>query len=207
MALMYKRYHEMDVPELMAAIIAQTPGKPWDYYRDMGRQLWDEARHAMMGEVFFHAKGIDYTRFPNHVGWSLQHNFDCTALERHLILYQIEQSLMHGKTGKKYEWEIAKASNDPLVTYFQDYDWADEVLHAQIGRRWLGPVVGDTPAMMEKARDVSERRKPIVEQRSSKSPQIDWWPDFVLAALGKPSTSKAAESYPILREFDKQASG
>ena len=47
----YKRLREIDVPEMMASIIAETPGKPWGYYRDMTRQLWDEARHAMMGEV------------------------------------------------------------------------------------------------------------------------------------------------------------
>ena len=53
LALMYKRFHEMDVPEMMSSIVLQTKGKPWEYYRDMGRQLWDEARHSMMGEVWF----------------------------------------------------------------------------------------------------------------------------------------------------------
>ena len=51
--MLYKRLREIDVPEMMASIIAETKGKPWDYYRDMSRQLWDEARHAMMGEVGF----------------------------------------------------------------------------------------------------------------------------------------------------------
>ena len=47
--LFYKRLREIDVPEMMASIIAETPGKPWGYYRDMSRQLWDEARHAHDG--------------------------------------------------------------------------------------------------------------------------------------------------------------
>ena len=46
-----KRLREMDVPEWMAPILFKTRGKPWDYYRDIARQLWDEARHAMMGEI------------------------------------------------------------------------------------------------------------------------------------------------------------
>src|SRR5205823_4321688 len=45
--MFYKRLREVDLPEMMASIIAQTPDKPWNYYRDMTRQLWDEARHAM----------------------------------------------------------------------------------------------------------------------------------------------------------------
>src|SRR4028119_2331978 len=51
----YKRLREIDVPEMMASIITETKGQPWGYHRDMSRQLWDEARHAMMGEVGFAA--------------------------------------------------------------------------------------------------------------------------------------------------------
>ena len=32
--------------------------------------------------------------------------------------------------------ELCRASGNPLSTLFQDYDWADEVLHAKIGRDW-----------------------------------------------------------------------
>ena len=58
----YKRLREIDVPEMMASIIAETGDQPWAYYRDMTRQLWDEARHAMMGEVGFAQKGVDWSK-------------------------------------------------------------------------------------------------------------------------------------------------
>src|SRR5690606_27377973 len=58
--MFYKRLREIDVPEMMASIISETKGKPWTYYRDMTRQLWDEARHAMMGEVGFLSVGINW---------------------------------------------------------------------------------------------------------------------------------------------------
>ena len=60
--MFYKRLREIDVPEMMASIIAETADKPWGYYRDMSRQLWDEARHAMMGEVGFANLGIDWPK-------------------------------------------------------------------------------------------------------------------------------------------------
>ncbi|MCS7045264.1 MAG: hypothetical protein NZO58_02790 [Gemmataceae bacterium] len=44
--MLFKRLREIDVPEMMASIIHETKGQPWEYYRDMSRQLWDEARHA-----------------------------------------------------------------------------------------------------------------------------------------------------------------
>jgi hypothetical protein len=134
--LYFKRLREIDVPEMMASIIAETPGKPWTYYRDMTRQLWDEARHAMMGEVGFAALGIDWPRLAMvNFTWSMALNTQLNPMERHAVLYFIEQGLMP-KSGKRFEWEVGQASNDQLAALFQDYDWADEVLHARIGRDW-----------------------------------------------------------------------
>src|SRR5258706_411102 len=134
--MFYKRLREVDVPEMMASIISETPGKPWEYYRDMTRQLWDEARHAMMGDVGFTNLGIDWSKkvMVNHT-WSVALNTQLKPIERHAVLYFIEQGLMP-KNGKRFEWEVALASQNPLSGLFQDYDWADEVLHARIGRDW-----------------------------------------------------------------------
>jgi hypothetical protein len=134
--MFYKRLREVDVPEMMASIITETPDKPWDYYRDMTRQLWDEARHAMMGEVGFVHLGIDWPRqVMVNFTWSLALNTQLKPIERHAVLYFIEQGLMP-RNGKRFEWEVGLASGQPLSALFQDYDWADEVLHARIGRDW-----------------------------------------------------------------------
>jgi hypothetical protein len=139
--MLFKRIREIDVPEMMASIIVETKGKPWGYYRDMTRQLWDEARHSMMGEVGFVANGVDWTKARITHNWSLRLNTECSPLERHAVLYFIEQGLMP-KTGKKYEWEVGVRSGDPLMATIQDFDWADEVLHAAIGREWYIPQLG-----------------------------------------------------------------
>ena len=131
----YRRLREIDVPEMMASIITQTVGKPWNYYRDMTRQLWDEARHAMMGEIGFVDLGVDWRNVMVNFTWSLGLNTQLTAKERHGVLYYIEQGQMP-KTGKRYEWEVAVMSDNKLSATFQDFDWADEVLHARIGRDW-----------------------------------------------------------------------
>lgn len=139
----YKRLREIDVPEMMASILTETEGKPWGYYRDMTRQLWDEARHAMMGEVGFLANGIDWREFVRvNFTWALGLNTQLKPWERHAVLYFIEQGLMT-KTGKRFEWEVGSESGDPLARLFQDYDWADEVLHAHIGKNWYVSEFGD----------------------------------------------------------------
>jgi hypothetical protein len=207
LALMFKRLHEMDVPEMMASILLETKDKPWEYYRDMARQLWDEARHAMMGEVWFARHGVDWSRYPNHVGWSLRLNREFTPLERHIVLYGIEQNLMDGETGKRFEWRIAQQADDPLATYLQDYDWADEVLHAQIGRRWLKPDTGDVKAILERYREIAGRPSPLLKARAQNTPQEDWWPRYVQDVLGRDTTSCAGLQSPKSPTFQASSSG
>jgi hypothetical protein len=150
--MLFKRLREIDVPEMMASILTETKGKPWGYYRDMTRQLWDEARHAMLGEVGFVALGIDWTKARITHNWSLRLNTECTPMERHAVLYFIEQGLMT-RTGKRYEWEVGTESGIPLMATIQDYDWADEVLHAALGREWYIPQFGD----LKKALDYGDK--------------------------------------------------
>ncbi len=135
----YKRIREIDVPEMMASILVELgPEEPWEFHQEMVRQLWDEARHAMMGEVGFAAQGLDWSKIPINFTWSRNLNLQLNARERHGVLFFIEQGLMP-RTGKRYEYEVGLQSGDPLSGLFQDFDWADEVLHAQIGRRWYVP--------------------------------------------------------------------
>lgn len=180
LALMFKRLREMDVPEWMATLIAQTPDKPWSYYVEMTRQLWDEARHAMMGEVGFESMAVDWTALPVPIANSYAINTRLTPLERHVVLYEIEQRLMRRETGKRYEWETALAVGNALLANFQDYDWADEVLHTQIGRRWLVPELGDRDAVTRCAEGAREKlqeayaSEPQLQQES----KTNWWPAF-----------------------------
>ncbi|PYI87831.1 MAG: hypothetical protein DME26_04905, partial [Verrucomicrobia bacterium] len=98
--------------------------------------LWDEARHAMMGEVGFASVEIDWPKqVMVNFTWSLGLNTQLKPFERHAVLYFIEQGLMP-RNGKRFEWEVGQASGNPLSALFQDYDWADEVLHAKFGRDW-----------------------------------------------------------------------
>ena len=175
----YKRLREVDVPEVMAAIIAETPGRKWRYYRDMSRQLWDEARHALMGQVGFTALGIDW---PHLVRVNLGLNTQLSALDRQAVLYFIEQGLMT-RTGKRFEWEVAAASGDPLSRLFQDHDWADEVLHARIGRDWYVSQVGGLREAVERGdRCWSRVLMDWDLWRRGLTRHENWWPALYRAA-------------------------
>ncbi|MFN2602051.1 MAG: hypothetical protein ABR582_04745 [Gemmatimonadaceae bacterium] len=74
LALLCKRTLEMDVPEMMASFLCERTDQPWSFYYDYSRQLWDEARHAMLGTVGLTARGIDWKKIPLNVGFSLRLN-------------------------------------------------------------------------------------------------------------------------------------
>ena len=181
--MFYKRLREIDVPEMMASIITQTPGKPWAYYRDMTRQLWDEARHAMMGEVGFVKAGVDWRKVMVNFTWSLALNTQLKPIERHAVLYFIEQGLMP-RNGKRFEWEVAQASGDPLAALFQDYDWADEVLHARVGRDWYLKEFDDAKEAVRYGDECWS--KVLMGWRQWRDEGLtqhrNWWPDVYLDA-------------------------
>lgn len=183
LALFVKRYRELDVPEMMSSILVETQDKPWDYYLDLSRQLWDETRHALMGEAGLTSLGIDLAKVVIPFVWSAVLNTQLDPLERHGALYFIEQKLM-AKTGKKYEWEVAIDSKDRLAILFQDFDWADEVLHARIGRTWFVSQFPNAQAAMEFADASSLKPKFDLElwQKLGLTEHRNWWPDLYGAA-------------------------
>lgn len=177
-ALIYKRLREMDVPEWMAPIIYKTKGKPWEYYVDLSRQLWDECRHAMMGEVALYHQGMPFYKYPIDMVSSVTINTTLQPIEAHLILWGIEQNLML-KSGKQAEWQIAKTSDYQYVAMLQDYDWADEVLHAQIGRKWLLPDFDSLEDMKATYLMINEKWQESRKQFVAPLEQKQWWPYFL----------------------------
>ena len=199
-ALLFKRLREMDVPEAIAGIVAERwseernageRGRPWLYYASMLRQMWDEARHAMLGQALMESRGIDWTALPVNVTFSWKLARYCSALERHVLLYAIEQSLMPRDRGKAYEHRVASSSGDRLSALFHDYDWADEVLHVEIARRCLKPELpGGLAEARQRADELWTRIAAALESdplptEGRTAAVRDWWPRFARQVLGR----------------------
>lgn len=184
-ALLYKRLREMDVPEFMGAVLYKTEGKPWEYYADLSRQMWDETRHGMLGEIGIVHGGVPFYKYPIDMKASVTFNSEFTPQEAHLALWAIEQHLMHKQTGKQWEWEIVSRTDNVYAITVQDYDWADEVLHAQIGRKWLVPDFANMEAAIHTARQINERRTQLFEKTEGWSGHSEWWPAFMAEVANK----------------------
>lgn len=157
--MMKVRMNEMGAVECITATMIETPGMPWEYYHHLARHLWDEVRHSMFGEVALREEGYpNYDAYPERTA-ILDLYFSLTALERYTLLgIAIENGAMKYPPGKREEYEWCRDhARHTLMALYQDYDWADEVQHAQIARRWCLPQFdGDNKRMRSLAAELRE---------------------------------------------------
>lgn len=161
--MMYNRFFEMTAAEAIAYVHFTEAGKPWAFYYDTARHIWDEVRHSWFGEAALRLKGYDIHAVPNWTGWyhMTANLFEKDEAYTHLTI-AIEKAAMKYPPGKREEWEFCRDTvSDPLMTTFQDFDWADEVVHASFGQRWIVEQLHGGDAV--KAKEAGER---TVEKRT-----------------------------------------
>jgi len=142
-AKMRVRQEEMTAAELIAGVLYSQRNMPWPFYRDLARHLWDEVRHALFGQAALENEGIDWMSQPQYTS-----DYDVNAPKIPAAQYAwlaigIEEGAMK-RPGKAAEYEFCRdEAKHPLMAQFQDYDWADEVVHANLGRKWSPDLIGE----------------------------------------------------------------
>jgi len=132
------RLSEITAAEGLAFVLCEVEGQPWPFYVDISRHLWDEVRHTFFGEAATEQIFGDRAAMPIR-NFDLTYVFQMTPLEQYAALgLGIEAAMMKYPPGKREEYEFCRdVAHHPLMTTFQDFDWADEVLHVNIARRQL----------------------------------------------------------------------
>jgi hypothetical protein len=136
--LMWVRAMEVTVHEVVGTIMLEWDDLPWEAQHDLARHLWDEARHALVGQVALEQEGVPLEGPPMWIGYAL-HQMALSPRDRYGHLVFGEMSAMKRPEPSKrasYEW-CRDVARHPLMTLYQDWDWADEVLHAHYGRKWF----------------------------------------------------------------------
>jgi len=174
--MLYVRLTEMHVPELLSLTLYEWPQASFEVHRELARHLWDEARHAMFGEVWFERHGVDWRSVPHELSFASYPSTRLEPRERYALLYGAEHAAMR-KDGKRAQHQAAQASGDPLPTLFTDFDWADEVLHVHIGRRVLTQAYASTEELDDAAARTWAEYDRIAEADRALA-RSDWWDEF-----------------------------
>ncbi len=162
------RISEINVSEGLAIVLCETHDRPWSFYLDIARHCWDEMRHSLFGEAGIEALYARRDALPMR-DYEGVYVTEAPPLEQYAVLgLEVEGKNMKYPPGKRQEWEFARdTARQPLVTTFQDFDWADEVVHVNIARRQLDTwFEGGLKAISQFAKDGKEHRTEVKQRHS-----------------------------------------
>ncbi|MSU23261.1 MAG: DUF455 family protein [Opitutus sp.] len=159
------RYHavnflqEVQAADSCASILFESPDMPWDYFFDLGRQMWDEARHAVFGETKLAEFGLTAAQAGlSTKAYAMRQTL--APLDRYAALSTQEADAF---PGKHQGLKDALAHHDATSATGWSYDIADETQHVRFGAKWI-------PVMIEKtgeSRGVEQVRADAENWRAS----------------------------------------
>ena len=161
---------EVQAADSCASLLFDAPDMPWDFYFDLSRHMWDEARHSMFGE----RKLVDLGSTAAEAGLSSKAYAMRQTLTPHDRYAALTTQEADAFPGKHAGLKDAVANRDSVSAMAWSYDIADETQHVRFGTKWL-------PVLIEKAG----------EPRSHEQVKADScnWRESVLAAVYKPATA------------------
>ena len=132
---------------------------PWPVYRDLARHCWDE-RATRCRQSAFEGEGILIEELPHWIGYG-EHQMALDPLERYAHLAIGENHYCRYPPGARWDFEwMRDVGQHALFARYLDYDWADEVLHSQFGRRWVvGHGCDDDVRRAEAIEDMTDQRR------------------------------------------------
>ena len=152
-----------------AILHALAPELGWEWIRDAARWTYDETRHMLMGKRRLDAWGLPPAATPLG-GYIYEACAGQDPLYRLGMLGYFETK----NIGRKKE--RAQAFHDLGDTVSEtdmEFDWADETLHAEYGRRWLKELLARRGEDPEGWPAVLERCEELVAARLAEATDAD----------------------------------
>jgi len=149
---------EFTTLELLARNSYEHPSMPWQFHRDVARQVADEARHARMIGRLMQARGVRHGQYKiSTASYDGLYEFEpCERGSRKELLWRIliRQTFMEGLAIDHLALDIGrrKRLGQSDIAHVFEYILRDEVFHAQSGLRWSHDLLGSDHASVLEAR-------------------------------------------------------
>lgn len=138
-------FNEMDAAEYIPTILYEIKGMPWEFYYDVARHTWDEARHSEFGCKLLHLLGFAPEEFEVCAGTFMM-SMSMKPYERYLAVthwYEPGSFAVKPDFQERLAREVGDADGAVQLLKF---DLADETLHVRLGQKWA-------PRLLEHAGD------------------------------------------------------
>jgi uncharacterized ferritin-like protein (DUF455 family) len=164
----------------------------WEFTRDAARWLYDETRHMLMGLRRLQAWGFEPGQIP--LGGYIYEA--CTGEDPLYRLGMLGYFETKNIGHKRERAQAFHAMSDSTSEADMEFDWADETLHAEYGRRWLrrllevrGEDTDSWPAVLERCEQLVAER--IAAATPDDLRRIRACADALLAAAAEKATGSA----------------
>jgi ferritin-like metal-binding protein YciE len=154
-------FNEIWAAEVPCSVMFELKDEVWDFYLDLARWAWDEARHSMMGYRALQGWGFDVPALIPYGSALYNAQAPMPAKQRLALLYYYEEGLLRSGT-KQTEIKILESAGDEGSTHDMDYDWADEAIHVGYGFRWLRHLLGDDSAGQEELKRLTDEAREVM---------------------------------------------
>jgi hypothetical protein len=131
--------NEIWAAEMAAAVLFDLAEEgPPEFLDEAARWCYDEIRHCRMGYARFQEWGFQRREMPLG-SFSYDAGADADPLVRLGIIYYFESTYIHTKSERTRTF---RDFGDRVSSHDMDFDWADELIHAQYGKHWLAHFLG-----------------------------------------------------------------
>ena len=144
-------YGEIDTVDRLGKLIVEFQELPWEMRMDLAEQQWDEARHIGMIAKVAEDLGAEPGSLPWHpYFWRLTQNQD-DPLERLAVNNCWAEARL---CNILHEWmRLATENGDHKLAELFDYILADEIVHVDIGTKWIRELTKDDPARLQRLKE------------------------------------------------------
>jgi hypothetical protein len=162
----------------------------WEFVVDAARWTYDESRHMLMGQQRIAAWGLEPAQVPL-APFIYQACSGQDPLYRLGMLGYFETKNIHKKPQRA---QAFRAMGDDASRRHMEFDWADETIHAEYGRRWLKQLLESRDRPASEWSDVLSRCEELVDARVAAATDED---RMVTAAC---ATALVAEAQDLARD-------
>lgn len=125
---------EMQAAETLGSVLYEADGLPWEFYFDVGRHAYDEARHSRMGEMRLAELGHHISDFPHSVAnYTWRQLMD--PMRRYCTLTYVIEADSFAYKHDTYRQHVAHGDHASAQAVL--FDIADETLHVRWGAKWV----------------------------------------------------------------------
>ncbi|MGE5273892.1 MAG: DUF455 family protein [Verrucomicrobiota bacterium] len=146
-----------------------SPELGWEFTSDAARWLYDESRHMLMGRERLAAWRLEPAQIPLG-GYIYEACAGQDPLYRLGMLGYFETKNIGRKRERAKAFQLM---GDVTSETDMEFDWADETLHAEYGRRWLRRLLEARGEDPESWPAVLERCEQLVEERIGRATSED----------------------------------